>query len=137
MLDRVKKILGLTSRKTGNKLVVSVEKLAPDRRQRLQGPGQEHRDGFEGDVRRHRPRQKCLSPFLGRASGRARQRNRRGRPPFEKTAQENYRQRYSEHLPGWVGGHRSSNERANWNKRSARDDEFELRGPLFGFDAVQ
>src|SRR5207244_11749146 len=27
MLDRVKKILGLTSRKTGNKLVVSVEKL--------------------------------------------------------------------------------------------------------------
>src|SRR2546421_12542869 len=27
MLDRVKKILGLTSRRTGNKLVVSVEKL--------------------------------------------------------------------------------------------------------------
>jgi len=27
MLDRVKKILGLTSHKTGNKLVVSVEKL--------------------------------------------------------------------------------------------------------------
>src|SRR5881409_1764878 len=27
MLDRVKKILGLTSRKTGNKLIVSVEKL--------------------------------------------------------------------------------------------------------------
>ena len=75
MLDRVRKILGLGSRRTGNKLVASVEKL--ERRVALlennrleeysverSGSRQivgsvykgrvKHRDGTEGDVRRHR-----------------------------------------------------------------------------------
>ena len=87
MLDKVRKILGLSSRKTGNKLIVSVEKL--ERRVALlengrleeysvernssrnivgsvyKGTSQKHRDGLEGDVCRHRLREKRVPPFLG------------------------------------------------------------------------
>src|SRR2546429_3480451 len=60
MLDRVKKILGLTSRKTGNKLVVSVEKL--ERRVALLENGRLE----EYSVERSGERQIVGSVFKGR-----------------------------------------------------------------------
>ena len=88
-------------RQTGNKLIINCEKLErrvallengvleeysieradrpQHRRQHFQRPRQEHRARPQGDVRRHRLREECLPPFLGRAPRRARQRHRGSR----------------------------------------------------------
>src|SRR5713101_970239 len=115
MLDRVKKILGLTSRKTGNKLVVSVEKL--ERRVALLENGRLE----EYSVERSGSRQIVGSVYKGRVKNiemglkamfvdigldknaflhfwdaipAALDSGIRSRPPIKKTAQANNGERY-------------------------------------------
>ena len=94
MTERVKRLIGLAPRQTGNKLIINCEKLerrvallengvleeyshrARDRpqhrRQHFQRPREEHRARPQGDVRRYRLRKKRVPAFLGCAARRAR-----------------------------------------------------------------
>src|SRR5260370_1940251 len=57
--------------------------------------------------------------------------------PIKKTAQANNGEKYPEQLPGGIGSHRSSNERADRNKGTAGDHESEFCRTLSRSNAVQ
>jgi len=140
------KILGLTSRKTGNILVVSVEKL--ERRVALLENGRLEDTAVErsararsiGSVYKGRVKNiemglkamfvdigstKMRFSILGRASGRARQRNEEVDRPSKETTHANHKRKISEHLSGRLGGHRSGHKGRS-EQRSAGDDQFEF-----------
>ncbi len=75
MIDKVRKILGLLSRKTGNKLVLSVEKL--ETRVALLEGGRLEEYSVERKSSRNIVGSVYKPSFLGRYSRRARQRHRR------------------------------------------------------------
>ncbi len=141
MIDKVKKILGLSSRKTGNKLILSVEKLesrvALLENGRLEEYSVERSTSrnivgsiYKGKVRNIEMGLKAMFVDIG----------------FEKnaflhfwdaTSKTNHRKRYTEYLPGRLGCHCAGNQRPDRYKGAAGDYQSQFSGALPGADAVQ
>ena len=162
MIEQVKRILGLSRRKTGNKLVISVEKL--ERRVALLENGRLEEYSVERDSSRnivgsvYKGRVKNIEMGSRRCSSTSASRkmpssisgtpfpprstaaSRKSSGPSDRTGNAEkapHGQGHSEHLSGRLRSHRAGDEGPDRDERPARHDQSELRRSLPGVHALQ